>query len=133
MIFSSSKEQNSPSLENNNIDSLNNNSFLPNEIAVKVYIKEKMKSKIRQKIIENEYQVLKILDHSNIIKFYDRINTSSQIHLIMEFFKGQGLDVFLKRFIQKRLPSKIAKPILIQILKGLDYLHNNNIYHRGII
>lgn len=111
--------------------SSDNKSDFPEETAVKVYIKEKMKSKIKKKIIENEYKVLKSINHPYIIKFYDRIDTHTQIHFVMEYFKGHGLDVFLKRFIHKKIPIKIAKPILIQILHGLDYLHTNNIYHRG--
>lgn len=92
-----------------------------------------MKSKIRKKIIENEFEVFKSIDHPFVIKFYDRIDTETQIHFIMEYFKGQGLDSFLKRFIQKRVPIKILKPILSQILHGMNYLHMNNIYHRGTV
>ena len=65
------------------------------------------------------------------MKFYKKIETNKQIHFLLEYFKGQGLDKFLKRFLQKRVPQKIAISILNQILKGLIYLHQNNIFHRG--
>ena len=106
---------------------------LPSEFAVKVYSKEKMKSKIRRQIIRNEYQVLAKIDHAKIIKFYEKAETKTQIHLIMEYFKGQGLDCFLKRFLQKRIPCKLAKPILKQVLHAIQYLHERSIYHRGTV
>ena len=90
-----------------------------------------MKSKIRKKIIQNEFEVLKETSHPKIIKFYQRFETKTQIHLIMEYFRGQGLDCFLKRFLQRKVPQKMAKPILKQVLHGLQYLHENNVYHRG--
>ena len=104
---------------------------IPGEIAVKVYQKEKMKSSVRRRIIQNEFEVLSRIDHHRIIKFYQKVETKRQIHLLMEYFKGQGLESFLKRFLQKRVPQKIGKPILRQILEGLEYLHDHHIYHRG--
>jgi hypothetical protein len=104
---------------------------IPTKVAVKVYVKEKMKSKIRTKIINNEYEVLQKIKHPFIIQFFQKIETKKQIHFLMEYFRGQGLDIFLKRFIHKRLPFKMAKNVLKQLLKALVYLHDNNIYHRG--
>lgn len=106
-------------------------SSVPAEVAVKVYSKEKMKSSVRKKIIQNEFEVLSRINHPRIIRFYQKVETKRQIHLLMEYFRGQGLDSFLKRFLQKRVPQKIGKPILRQILEGLEYLHLNHIYHRG--
>ena len=104
---------------------------VPGEIAVKVYSKDKMNSSVRRRIIQNELDVLSKIDHFRIIKFYQRVETKKQIHFLMEYFKGQGLDCFLKRFLQKRVPQKMGKPILRQILEGIEYLHENSIYHRG--
>lgn len=104
---------------------------VPGEIAVKVYLREKMKSSVRRKIVQNEFEVLRRLDHPRVIKFFQKVETPRQIHLLMEYFRGQGLESFLKRFLQRRVPQKIGRPILRQILEGLEYLHGQSIFHRG--
>lgn len=104
---------------------------VPIELAVKVYSKEKMKSSVRRKILQNEFDVLCRVEHPSVIQFYQKLETRSEIHFLMEYFKGQGLDCFLRRFLQKRIPRKVAKPILRQVLEGLDYLHRQSIFHRG--
>jgi serine/threonine protein kinase len=127
-IFNQINSKKKPDQTDENIRLINS---VPSEIAIKVYSKEKMKSSVRRRIIQNEFEVLSKIDNFRIIKFYQRIETNKQIHFLMEYFKGQGLDCFLKRFLQKRIPQKMGKPILRQILEGLEYLHENNIYHRG--
>lgn len=105
---------------------------IPNQIAVKVYQKKKMKSKLKQQILDNEYDVLSRISHPNIIRFYCKMESEKQIHFLMEYFKGHGLDYFIRRFAHKRLPLKMSKPILCQLLRTLIYLHQHDIYHRGI-
>ena len=92
-----------------------------------------MKTRIRKKIICNELEALACVNHPKVIQFLGNSETLTQKHILMEYLKGQGLESFLKRFLQKRVPIKMAKPILKQVLEGLEYLHAQNIYHRGKI
>lgn len=108
-------------------------SKLPSEFAVKIYCKDKMKTRIRKKIICNELEALAHVNHPRVIQFLGNSETLTQKHILMEYLKGQGLESFLKRFLQKRVPLKMARPILKQILEGLEYLHDQNIFHRGRI
>lgn len=49
--------------------------------------------------------------------------------LIMEFVPGGSLTKLLE---QMKLSEKLKGNILLDIAKGLLFLHNNNIYHRDL-
>lgn len=102
------------------------------QFAVKTYKKEKMNTKTRRKIIEDEIAVLQICKHKNIMKFIRKIETSSEIHLVLEYIRGKSLASYLKTFPNQCLPEQKAKSILAKILDAIVYLHANNIYHRDL-
>lgn len=52
--------------------------------AVKVVENKKQKKDI-QKEIENEINIMKILDHPNVVKFITSYNVDREVHIVMEF------------------------------------------------
>eukprot|EP01080_Neovahlkampfia_damariscottae_P001221 gene1221-11311_t len=79
----------------------------------------------------NEINVLKSLNHGNIIKLYMVINDPNHdmLYLILENAnKGIILDVTKN----KCLDEYISKKYFQQILNGFEYLHSNKIIHRDI-
>ena len=98
------------------------------EYALKEIIIEKDKNK---KNIKRELNLMKKLNHPNIIKLHDVIIDSSlnYIYFIMEYHKKGDLSKFLNG---RALKEKYCKKYLRQLSNGLEYLLINNILHRDL-
>jgi len=57
-------------------------------LAIKVYEKFKLMELQRKKSVIREINALRKLNHSNIMKLYDVIDTPKQLYLIMEYVSG---------------------------------------------
>ncbi|CAJ0587592.1 unnamed protein product, partial [Mesorhabditis spiculigera] len=91
----------------------------------------------RQRFRE-EAEMLKGLQHPNIVRFYDywerSENTAKRkyIVLVTELMTSGTLKMYLKRF--KRINIKVLKSWCRQVLKGLSFLHSRNppVIHRDL-
>ncbi|OMJ94186.1 hypothetical protein SteCoe_2668 [Stentor coeruleus] len=78
----------------------------------------------------DEVEVLKNLDHPNIVKLFEVYDDDDYYHLVTEFVQGgELLDYVMKR---KYLSESDAKCFMKQILSGVAYCHSNNIVHRDL-
>ena len=98
------------------------------EYAIKEITIEKNKNK---KHIKRELDLMKNLNHPNIIKLHDVIieSTLNNIYFIMEYHKKGDLSIFLNG---RALKEKFCKKYLRQLSNGLEYLLQNNILHRDL-
>lgn len=71
------------------------------------------------------------LDHDNLIKFYDIVVKSPAVFVIMEYAEGESVRKALKKCTVD-LPLRDVKDWATQIAKGMNYLHENGIVHRGL-
>lgn len=97
-------------------------------------IKTITKSTIKYKdILLNEIAISPILRHENIIKCHEIYEDCIQIHFVLDYIKGGDLlDKIITSNI-KHLSEKQSFSFLLQILRALNYLHNQmNICHRDI-
>ena len=79
---------------------------------------------------ENEWNVLKKLDHPSIVRLIDIYRDKQNFYLVTEFCEGCELfDEVCKR---DYFSEKDAANILQQILKAINYCHNKNVCHRDI-
>jgi calcium-dependent protein kinase len=86
---------------------------------------EKMKKKYLKEI-----QVLKELEHPNIIKIHEYYMDNKYHYIITELLKGGELyDSIVK---VRRFNERKAAFIMRQILSALNYLHSKGIVHRDI-
>lgn len=77
-----------------------------------------------------EFNLMRKLNHINIIKVYDIIiENKYNIYLILEYFKNGDLSVFLK---DKYLDETYIQHYSIHLKDGLEYLLSKNIIHRDI-
>jgi len=87
-------------------------------------------------LIANEINLLREMNHPNIVKQYGTINDykNSKLYIIMEYCEGGDLGkLILKNKQSKKLiDEKLIWSILIQLLRALDYIHNKKILHRDI-
>eukprot|EP01104_Vermistella_antarctica_P020557 TRINITY_DN883_c0_g1_i7.p1 TRINITY_DN883_c0_g1~~TRINITY_DN883_c0_g1_i7.p1 ORF type:complete len:398 (-),score=62.75 TRINITY_DN883_c0_g1_i7:64-1257(-) len=80
--------------------------------------------------LTRELQVMKSLEHPNLVKLVDFHETTTYLYFILEFVSGGSLHETVKRF--GPLPEEVLKIYVQQILHGLKHLHANEIIHRDI-
>ena len=73
----------------------------------------------------NELNILKMLDHPNIIKLYETYEEDDQVHLVTEYCSGGELFDFIVKqdYLNEAQTAKIMK----QILHAILYCHKNAI------
>ena len=90
-----------------------------------------------KQLIANEINLLREMNHPNIVKQYGTINdyNNSKLYIIMEYCDGGDLGkLILKNKLSKKLiDEKLIWEAFIQTLRALDYIHNKKkILHRDI-
>jgi len=78
----------------------------------------------------NEINILRKLDHPNIIKLHEIWEWSECCFLVLEYCQGGELFHFITE--RKFLSEREAALIMQQLLSALNYLHQNKISHRDI-
>jgi serine/threonine protein kinase len=86
-------------------------------------------SKDHVRSIQTEISLLTKLDHKNIVKYIDIIETKTNINIILEYIEGGSLHNIVKL---NGMPECLVCVFTKQILEGLDYLHTQGIIHRDI-
>ena len=82
------------------------------------------------KEIEREINVLRNLDHPNVMKIYEFLEDEKNYYIIEEFCDGGDLDTILNG--KKIFCEFLVKYIMYQIFLAINYLHLNNIVHQDI-
>jgi serine/threonine protein kinase len=92
-----------------------------------------------QELIESEIEILSVLDHPNIIKYYGHTKDNGIYYLRMEYCNGGDVYDFLKSQTSERFrnssggfTNSFLYEFLNQTINGLKYIHDKNIIHRDI-
>jgi tRNA A-37 threonylcarbamoyl transferase component Bud32 len=102
------------------------------KVAIKSYEKSTLLHPGRKAGVEREIKILQKLDHPNIIKLLDTIETPSSINLIFEHISGCSLMEYLKSRSSRKLEESQARVIIKQVLEALEYCHSIGITHRDV-
>ncbi|KAG9195865.1 hypothetical protein G6011_00986 [Alternaria panax] len=78
-----------------------------------------------------EFDILKDLSHPNIIAIEKVFQSSNTIYIFEELVTGGDLFSFIE-FKDGRIGGLHAAAIIYQVLKGMEYLHNQDIVHRDL-
>ena len=89
-------------------------------------------SNTKRSAVHKEIEILKVLNHPNLIKLHYNFIEQSSLYLIIELAKGISLSMFLKTRTQHKLEEPKAKKVIYQLLSALKYLHSIGICHRDI-
>ncbi len=85
---------------------------------------------INQKNFFSEAQILKKVEHSNIVRvFGSDILSNGDIYISMEYLKRGSLD---KEIEKGYVPLSKAVKLMVDVLRGLEYAHSKKIIHRDI-
>ena len=90
---------------------------------------------IKKKYVEkneflNEIELLKTVDHPNIIKLFDCYYDKTFYYLIEEYCSGGDLFDYIQK--EHFFTEKKASIIFKQILSAVNHLHKKNIIHRDL-
>nr|XP_002131681.1 serine/threonine-protein kinase D1 [Ciona intestinalis] len=97
------------------------------DVAIKVVDKLRFQHK-EESQLRTEVQILETLDHPGIVKLFNMFETPEQIFVVMEKLRGDMLEMILSSE-RGRLPERITKFLISQILIALRCLHKQNIVH----
>ncbi|GAA6028210.1 hypothetical protein NBRC10512_003084 [Rhodotorula toruloides] len=80
--------------------------------------------------LEREIELLKDLQHENIVQYLDSSMDGQHLNIFLEYVPGGSVAALLQNYgaFEEALVSKFVR----QILTGLDYLHEREIIHRDI-
>lgn len=80
--------------------------------------------------LDREIEILKLLDHPNIVRLYDIIEANNKIHLIMEYVSGGELFDYIVQ--KRRLREEEARRYFREMISALEYCHGNLVAHRDL-
>jgi len=81
----------------------------------------------------NEIDIMRALDHENVIKLYEVHETEKSIYLVLELIQGKSLQDVLKRSTFKEEYNEVKIVNMIRsILDALAYLASKGIMHRDL-
>lgn len=80
----------------------------------------------------NEGRLLASLDHPSVVRVYRCIEANNTAYLIMHFYEGETLKQRFRRFDGTTPDAEWVARILVQVLRGLQVVHDHGILHRDI-
>ncbi len=81
-------------------------------------------------LIHNEIDIHSKLNHPNIIKLYNMLETEEEINILLEYAQNGSLYSLIKQ--ENGFSENEAYKYFIQIVNAVYFLHQNNIIHRDI-
>lgn len=76
-----------------------------------------------------EVDVMRKMDHPNIIKLFDVYENRKEVALVMEYAAGGQL---LSRVSDIGCCEQTAKQVIFSVLSAIKYMHDNNAVHRDL-
>ncbi|KAK3063807.1 hypothetical protein LTS18_012617 [Coniosporium uncinatum] len=98
-------------------------------VAIKqVRLADLPKSELR--VIMLEIDLLKNLNHPNIVKYQGFVKSTENLYIILEYCENGSLHSICKNF--GKFPENLVALYMSQVLHGLLYLHEQGVIHRDI-
>lgn len=104
--------------------------FTGEKVAVKVIDKTKLDEVSRAHLFQ-EVRCMKLVQHPNVVRLYEVIDTQTKLYLILEL--GDGGDLY--DYIMKHdggLSEPLAAEYFRQIVRAISYCHQLHVVHRDL-
>jgi len=96
-------------------------------VAIKILDEQLARNKKFVIRFSNEAMVMAKLNHINIIKVYDYIQTNRVNAIVMEYIEGDSLTSYVQTHsVEQRIE------VFIQLLQAIDFAHKNGVIHRDL-
>ncbi|KAI3985042.1 hypothetical protein MKX01_004810 [Papaver californicum] len=99
------------------------------EVAIKEIVMDRLSKKLQDNLLQ-EIDILRKINHPNIIRLFDIIEVPGRINLVLEYCRGGDLSRYIQR--HERIPEDTAKHFMKQLAAGLQILRQNNLIHRDL-
>lgn len=84
----------------------------------------------QESMMENEVNILRRIQHSNVVQLITDFTTNKALYLIVELITGG--DLFDAIASAKKYTERDAGGMLFNLCSALHYLHSNSIVHRDV-
>ncbi|KAG0497048.1 hypothetical protein HPP92_001449 [Vanilla planifolia] len=104
--------------------------YCSQDVAIKVFKPEHISADMEREFAQEVY-IMRKVRHKNVVQFIGACTRPPSLFIVTEFMSGGSLYDFLHK--QKgvfKLPSLLR--VAIDVSKGMNYLHQNDIIHRDL-
>jgi serine/threonine protein kinase len=103
------------------------------DVALKVYLPEFAQSEEDLQRFIRAVKTMLPMRHSNLVTLYGGGKTGPYCWMSMEFVEGESLSEMIKRIgTAGKLDWRPALRIALNVARGLNYIHGENIIHRNL-
>ena len=89
----------------------------------------------QRKYLDQEIEILREIDHPNILKYVNHKEDNQKVYIITEYLNGGTLADVLENYRNKyntNFPEELVQIIMRQLVSALKYIHSKHILHRDI-
>lgn len=90
-------------------------------VALKSINKQLMTEEASKRKVMQEFNILRLTSHENIVRLYESFVTPQHIVFVMEVCGGGDLLTYVRR--RRKLREDTARHIFRQIVAGISYCH----------
>ncbi|KAK2404449.1 ACT protein tyrosine kinase family protein [Trifolium repens] len=104
--------------------------YLGEDVAVKVLKSEQLNDALEDEFTQ-EVAILRQVRHKNVVRFIGACTNCPHLCIVTEYMTGGSLYDYLHKNRNVLELSQLLK-FAIDVCKGMEYLHGNNIIHRDL-
>ncbi|XP_004496487.1 serine/threonine-protein kinase STY46-like isoform X2 [Cicer arietinum] len=104
--------------------------YLGEDVAVKVLRSEQLNDALEDEFTQ-EVAILRQVHHKNVVRFIGACTKCPHLCIVTEYMTGGSLYDYLHKNHNVLELSQLLK-FAIDVCKGMEYLHGNNIIHRDL-
>ncbi|XP_026816025.1 testis-specific serine/threonine-protein kinase 3-like [Rhopalosiphum maidis] len=99
-------------------------------VAIKIVSKLQEAADYLEKFLPREIEVVKGLKHDNLIRYYQAIETTHRVYIIMEYAENGCLLDIIKR--DGKIDDDRARKWFMELVNAIEYCHKKGVVHRDI-
>ena len=104
--------------------------FTGEKVAVKVIDKTKL-DEVSKAHLFQEVRCMKLVQHPNVVRLYEVIDTQTKLYLILELGDGGDMYEYIMKH-EKGLEESNARTYFRQIVEAISYCHRLHVVHRDL-
>nr|XP_004231067.1 serine/threonine-protein kinase STY46 isoform X1 [Solanum lycopersicum] len=104
--------------------------YCSQEVAIKILKSERLNTELQTEFAQEVY-IMRKVRHKNVVQFIGACTSPPNLCIVTEYMSGGSVyDYLHKQRGSFKLPTVLK--VAIDVSKGMNYLHQNNIIHRDL-